>query len=265
MQYDSEMAVSTRPFSSGVMDVDCNEMVSELRSELEDEKAEHSVTKAYYRQVDGAYNQEAEEVVELMKQIREKAENKMAGDSGKKSKDKMDPKDGKAGKSRSVSPDEKYPSKGLPGPPDDPPDPGAPLPGFPPPWRGPTYADDNMSQSNVTVADAPRVSRREADKITVGPWPKIHDVVKRVILAANDGDRAAWQAWILPAIADNPDLDALNDSGGSSFQSIDTKLSIALTGVINQAGEAGRDVQMLLRHRTQVAGRRASFVMGRGH
>ena len=110
-----------------------------------------------------------------------------------------------------------------------------------------------MSQSNVTVADAPRVSRREADKITVGPWPKIQDVetwksdvVKSVILAANDGDRAAWQDWILPAIADNPDLDALSDSGGSRFQSIDTKLSIALTSVINQAGEAGRDVQMLL-------------------
>ena len=127
-----------------------------------------------------------------------------------------------------------------------------------------------MSQSNVTVADAPRVSRREADKITVGPWPKIQDVetwksdvVKSVILAANDGYRAAWQEWILPAIADNPDLDALNDSGGSRFQSIDTKLSIALTSVINQSGEAGRDVHMLLRQRTQAAGRRASFAMGR--
>ena len=104
----------------------------------------------------------------------------------------------------------------------------------------------------------------------MGPWPKIQDVetwksdaVKSVILAANDGDRAAWQEWILPAIADNPDLDALNDSGGSRFQSIDTKLSIALTSVINQAGEAGRDVQMLLRHRIQAAGRRASFAMGR--
>ena len=47
MQYDSEMAVAHQPFSAGVMDVDCNEMLSELRSELEDEKAEHSVTKAY--------------------------------------------------------------------------------------------------------------------------------------------------------------------------------------------------------------------------
>ena len=72
------------------------------------------MSKAYYRQVDDAYNQEAEEVAELMKQIQEKAENKMAGDSGKKPKDKTDPKDGKAGKSRSVSPGDKFSSKGPP-------------------------------------------------------------------------------------------------------------------------------------------------------
>ena len=127
-----------------------------------------------------------------------------------------------------------------------------------------------MSQSNITVAELSRVSRREADKITVGAWPKVQDVetwksdvTKSVTLAANDGDRAAWQEWLRPALADNPDLDALNDSGGPRFQSIDTKLSIALTHVINQAGEAGRDVQMQLRHRTQLAGRQASFVMGR--
>ena len=33
--------------------------------------------------------------------------------------------------------------------------------------------------------------------------------------------------------------------------------------MIHQAGEAARDVAMQLRHRTQAAGRRASFVMGR--
>ena len=82
-------------------------------------------------------------------------------------------------------------------------------------------------------------------------------------LAAHDGDRAAWQEWILPALADNPDLDAFNDSGGARIQSIDTKLSIALSSVIHQAGESARDVAMQLRHRTHAAGRRASFVMGR--
>ena len=145
MQYDSEIAVANRPFSAGIMDVGCHEMLSELRSELADEKAEHSVTRAYYRQVDDAYNQEAEEVAALMKQIQEKAENKMAGESGEKSKEKTDPKDGKAGRSRSVSPGDKYPSEGHSGPPgpppDDPPDPSGPPPGFPLSLRGSTYDD----------------------------------------------------------------------------------------------------------------------------
>ena len=60
-----------------------------------------------------------------------------------------------------------------------------------------------------------------------------------------------------PAVADNPDLDALDDSRGARFQSIGTKLS----SVIHQAGDSARDVAMQLRHRTQAAGRRPSFVM----
>ena len=266
MEYESESTLANLPFSAGMTEADCQKMMGDLRLELENEKSEHAVTKAYYRQVDDAYNQEAEELAAMMRKSHGESEQKAEGKTTEKSKEE------KTGKPRSYSPPEKEgPSKhpGPPGPPyDDPPDPIG-LPGLPPSLRGSTF-DDNMSQSNITVADIPRVSRREADKITVGPWPKVQDVetwksdvTKSVTLAANDGDRAAWQEWLLPALADNPALDAHNDSGGPRFQSIDTKLSIALTSVINQSGEAGRDVQMQLRHRTQMAGRRASFVMGR--
>eukprot|EP00435_Cladocopium_sp_Y103_P006781 s4560_g2.t1 len=89
------------------------------------------------------------------------------------------------------------------------------------------------------------------------------DVAKSVTLAANDGDRAAWQEWLQVALARNPDLDALNDSGGQRFQSIDTKLSIALPGMIQQAGDTARNVAMQLKHRAQAAGRLGGFVMGR--
>ena len=71
------------------------------------------------------------------------------------------------GKQPDDDPGKKGPGKypGPPGPPDvDPPDPGPP---GAPSFRGSTF-DDNMSQSNITVAEVPRVSRREADKITVG-------------------------------------------------------------------------------------------------
>ena len=57
----------------------------------------------------------------------------------------------------------------------------------------------------------------------LGVWTS--DLIKSVCLAANDGDRAAWEAWLQPATQPNPDLDALNDSDGQRFQSIDAKSS----------------------------------------
>ena len=38
-----------------------------------------------------------------------------------------------------------------------------------------------------------------------------------ICLAANDGDRAAWEAWVWPALQPDADLDALNDSGGQRY------------------------------------------------
>ena len=114
------------------------------------------------------------------------------------------------------------------------------------------------------------MSRREADKVYVSPWPKQQnlgvwqsDLIKSVVLAANDGDKAAWEAWLQPAIRPNPDIELLNDSGGQRYQSIDAKLSIALSNVIAQAGDVARHVAIKLRLRTQSHSRRGTYVMGR--
>ena len=81
-----------------------------------------------------------------------------------------------------------------------------------------------MSASTSTAADQPRVSRREAGKVFVSPWPKhqnlgvwTSDLIKSVCLAANDGDRTAWEEWLRPVLQPNADLDALNDSGFESL------------------------------------------------
>ena len=195
MQFESEINSANQhdqSCSAGILDVDHQQTINELRSELADGKSEHAVTRAYYRQVDDAYNKEAEELAEMMEKNQEKAESKMGG------------KEGKARKSRSPSPGDLHVPNGPPGPPgppDYPPDPPGQPPGFPPSWRGSTY-DDNMSQSKITIAEIPKVSRTEAEKIFVGAWPKVQDVeswksdvMKSVTLAANDGDRAAWQEW----------------------------------------------------------------------
>ena len=155
---------------------------------------------------------------------------------------------------------------GPPGPPEPPGPPGLPS------VRGSqrdSVADD-VSTTAFTAVEPPRVSRREADKVYISPWPKhqnlgvwTSDLIKSVCLAANDGDRAAWEAWLQPATQPNPDLDALNDSDGERFQSFDAKLSIALSNVITQAGDVARHVAMKLRLRTQAHGRRGTYVMGR--
>eukprot|EP00435_Cladocopium_sp_Y103_P068700 s172_g32.t1 len=119
---------------------------------------------------------------------------------------------------------------GQPG--DDPPGddpPGDGPPGLPSIRSSPrdTNADDLTSVTAATAIETPRVSRREADKVFVSPWLKhqnlgiwTSDLIKGVCLAANDGDRAAWEAWLQPAVQQDPDLDALNDSDGQRFQSI---------------------------------------------
>ena len=158
------------------------------------------------------------------------------------------------------------------GPPDPNGPPGPPDPPGLPSLRGSQRdsAIDLESTTAFTAEEPPRISRREADKVYVSPWPKHQnlgvwqsDLIKSVCLAANDGDRAAWEAWLQPALRQNPDIDALNDSGGQRFQSIDAKLSIALPNVISQAGDVARHVAIKLRLRTQASNRRSTFVMGR--
>ena len=158
------------------------------------------------------------------------------------------------------------------GPPDPNGPPGPPDPPGLPSLRGSQRdsAIDLESTTAFTAEEPPRISRREADKVYVSPWPKHQnlgvwqsDLIKSVCLAANDGDRAAWETWLQPALRQNPDIDALNDSGGQRFQSIDAKLSIALSNVISQAGDVARHVAIKLRLRTQASNRRSTFVMGR--
>ena len=57
-----------------------------------------------------------------------------------------------------------------------------------------------------------------------------------ICLAANDGDRAAWEAWVWPALQPDADLDALNDNGGQRYQSIDATLSLALRRLVIRLG-----------------------------
>ena len=115
-----------------------------------------------------------------------------------------------------------------------------------------------------------RISRKEHEKVTVKPWPKCQDldvwrsnVVQAVCVASGDPDTAAWRRWLSPALLPSPDYAELADSSEFRFQSIDSKLSIALQNMVDAAGETASEVKVRIRQRSQVLGKEGNFLMGR--
>jgi len=263
---------SSLPYSAGIPPIDPSSraIIEALENEVDSANTEMAVLRAWNRQLDEALNEEtnaantgnasvshvyqqpsqpSQRVAELLREVERKA----AADRRAQGSDV--PNGG--------GPHDPGGPSGPPGPPEP--------PGLPSVRGSQRDSEvDGMSTRAFTAIEPPRVSRREADKVYISPWPKhqnlgvwTSDLIKSVCLAANDGDRAAWEAWLQPAIQPNPDLDALNDSDGQRFQSIDAKLSIALSNVITQAGDVARHVSMKLRLRTQAHCRRGTYVMGR--
>ena len=115
-----------------------------------------------------------------------------------------------------------------------------------------------------------RISRKEHEKVTVKPWPKCQDldvwrsnVVQAVCVASGDPDTAAWRRWLSPALLPDPDYAGLADSGEFRFQSIDSKLSMALQNMVDAAGETASEVKVRIRQRSQILGKEGNFLMGR--
>ena len=274
------------PYSAGIVNSDLSSrvVIGKLENDVQAANDESNVLRAWIRQLDEELNKEymvaqsnnaasTEQVYQRPAHLENQRVSDLLREVNKKILD---------GKGVSVAegagiPDYKRPGGGddpdFPsGPPDPNGPPGPPNPPGLPSLRGSQRdsAIDLESTTAFTAEEPPRISRREADKVYISPWPKHQnlgvwqsDLIKSVCLAANDGDRAAWEAWLQPALGQNPDIDALNDSGGQRFQSIDAKLSIALSNVISQAGDVARHVAIKLRLRTQASNRRATFVMGR--
>ena len=282
-QEDSNML----PYSAGIphSDLSSRAIIGTLESEVRAANDESTVLRAWVRQLDEALKEESIAAQPNSALTMEQAYQRPAHPEHQRVSELLRDVNRKilAGIGVKVAegagiPDYKMPSGGdgpdLPnGPPDPDGPPGPPNPPGLPSLRGSQRdsAIDVESTAAFTADEPPRISRREADKVYVSPWPKHQnlgvwqsDLIKKsVCLAANDGDRAAWETWLQPAIRQNPDIDALNDSGGQRFQSIDAQLSIALSNVISQAGDVARHVAMKLRLRTQASNRRATFVMGR--
>ena len=114
------------------------------------------------------------------------------------------------------------------------------------------------------------VSLREAEKISLQPWPKTTElsswkgsVVHEVCVASGDRNYEDWKAWLAPCLADQPDLEVLAKAPDVRFQSIDAKLSNALRKVIDNAGDKSMQVKYDMSMKNQLYGRSGDFIKGR--
>ena len=98
--------------------------------------------------------------------------------------------------------------------------------------------------------DRPKISRKEADKVVIPNWPKIHEleywksqVTSNIVAACGDLDHDAWVRWIAPSFRQLPDIDGdLAKSGDQRYNSIDVKLASALMSMMQNGGDQAREV-----------------------
>ena len=114
------------------------------------------------------------------------------------------------------------------------------------------------------------VSQREAEKITLQPWPKTTElsawkgsVIHEVCVASGDRNYSDWKAWLAPCLADQPDMAALALAPDIRFQSIDAKLSNALRKVIENAQDKSMQVKYEMSMKNQMYGKSGDFIKGR--
>ena len=114
------------------------------------------------------------------------------------------------------------------------------------------------------------VSLREAEKISLQPWPKTTElsswkgsVVHEICIASGDRNHDDWKAWLAPCLVDQPDLQELAKTPEMRFQSIDAKFSSALRKIIDNAGDKPMQVKYEMSMKNQMYGKYGEFIKGR--
>ena len=118
-----------------------------------------------------------------------------------------------------------------------------------PPSDGPT----DGGAADVTEV---KISRKEADKVVVPPFPKVTHLdswmshcIANMLSACADPSHEEWISWINPAFRPDPDIEGMSDSGHLKFKSIDIKLGVAMTAMLKSAGDAAMDLYLDVNHR----------------
>ena len=92
------------------------------------------------------------------------------------------------------------------------------------PDRDPPDKDDPDGGDDPEFTEV-KISRREADKVVVPPFPMVTHLdnwmaqcVANVLSACADPNQEEWMKWLSPAFRPHPDIEGLNDSGSQEIQ-----------------------------------------------
>ena len=119
-------------------------------------------------------------------------------------------------------------------------------------------------------SERPRISRKEAERVSIPAWPKIHQLdnwkmqlLMNVLSACADPDTDTWTKWLEQALGLNPDLNLLSDSGGDRFATIDIKMAMGMQNMLKQAPDEAKDVYLDATRHSELRHQQGVIVKGR--
>ena len=114
--------------------------------------------------------------------------------------------------------------------------------------------------------ERPRISNKEAERVSIPTWPKIHQLdnwkmplLMNVLSACADPDTDTWTKWLEQALGLNPD----SDSGGDRFATIDIKMAMGMQNMLRQAPDEAKDVYLDATRHSELRHQQGVIVKGR--
>ena len=118
------------------------------------------------------------------------------------------------------------------------------------PGPDPPDGDDPEGGDDPEYTDV-KISRREADKVVVPPFPRVTHLeswmsqcIANVLSACADPKQEEWMKWLSPAFRPHPDIEALNDSGHKKFKGIDVKLGVAMSAMLRAGSDKAAELYL---------------------
>ena len=97
-----------------------------------------------------------------------------------------------------------------------------------------------------------KISRKEAETISVPSWPKIDQLdmwkgklLSNVLAGCGDPDSEAWSAWLAESFSPHVSIESLSTSGGSRLAGVDS-MDKMIKSAGDQASEVALEVQQLI-------------------